>query len=363
MTIALDIMSGDCSPCSRIEAACAALLRYPQLHLVLIGDAELIRSQLGTGISLSRPLGDGITDLSDRITIIHASQAVTMAERPSHALRRKQDSSMWLAIEHVALGIAQACVSAGNTGALMVMGRHLLKTFPGIDRPALVSFIPTALSGTRSGGESRALVHKSSPVPAGTLLLDLGANVDCSAEQLCQFAALGSAMQSEVYDVESPRVGLLNVGAEDVKGSATVRLAHQLIESHDGINYCGFVEGNDLYSGRVDVVVCDGFAGNVALKASEAAVRMVADRIRTGAGLKRWQQLLLKLSLPFLKPAVRQIDPGRFNGATLLGLQGIVVKSHGAADSRQFGYAIDQAVRAAEHNATDRINERLEQLL
>ena len=354
-TIALDIMGGDCSPLSRIEAARAALLRYPQLHLILIGDAQLIRSRATTG----SPLTESAVDLNDRITVVHSTQTVSMAERPSHALRCKQDSSMWLAIEHVALGVAQACVSSGNTGGLMAIGRHLLKTFPGIDRPALVGCIPNALSGS----VSRALTHGSSNTPSGTLLLDLGANVDCSAEQLCQFAALGSAMKSEVYDVESPRVGLLNVGSEDVKGSATVRLAHQLIESHGGINYSGFAEGNDLYSGRLDVVVRDGFAGNVALKASEAAVRMVVEQVRAGVWLSRWRQLLLKLSLPFLQPAVRQLDPGRFNGATLLGLQGIVVKSHGSADSRQFGFAIDQAVRAAEHNATHRINERLEQLL
>ncbi|CAM3640887.1 phosphate acyltransferase PlsX [Parendozoicomonas haliclonae] len=329
-TIALDVMSGDCGPRSRICAAQDALTRHPHLHLVLVGDSRFIREHLSR-------------EVSDRVTVVHAAQTVSMDERPSRALRSKQDSSMWLAVEQVAMGMSQACVSAGNTGALMAMGRHLLKTFPGIDRPALVGQVPTSAGGT--------------------LLLDLGANVDCSADLLFQFAVLGSLLKSEVYDVVNPSVGLLNVGEEDIKGSETVRLAQQLIESHESLNYAGFIEGDDLYSGRVDVVVCDGFAGNVALKASEAAVRMVAHKLAAGVGLNSWQKVLLKLLKPLFKPMAASIDPGRYNGAMLLGLQGIVVKSHGAADARQFGFAIDQAVRAVEHNAVHRINERLEELL
>ncbi len=323
-------MSGDCCPRSRIRAAESALARHPRLSLILVGDQALIQAELAP-------------EYRHRTTIVHAAQTVAMGDRPSHALRYKQDSSMWLAIEQVALNHSLACVSAGNTGALMAMGRHLLKTFPGIDRPALVGCVPTLVGNT--------------------LLLDLGANVDCSAEQLFQFAALGALLKSEVYDVPNPRVGLLNVGAEDIKGSETVRLAQQLIEGHKGINYIGYVEGDDLYSGRVDVVVCDGFAGNVALKASEAAVRMVAARITSGSDLSGWQRALLTLCRPLFKPVMRSLDPERFNGAMLLGLQGIVVKSHGASNARLFGFAIDQAIQAVEHDATQRINERLEQLL
>ena len=323
-------MSGDCSPRSRIQAAQDALIRHRNLHLVLVGDSRLIRESLSH-------------DSDTRVTVVHASQTVAMDDRPSSALRRKQDSSMWLAVEQVAMGMSQACVSAGNTGALMAMGRHLLKTFPGIDRPALIGQVPT---------------------PAGfTLLLDLGANVDCSSELLCQFAVLGSLMASEVYGVSSPRIGLLNVGEEDVKGCERVRLAQQLIEGHDGLNYRGFVEGDDLFTGNVDVVVCDGFPGNVALKASEGAARLIASNLAAGAGLPRWQKIMLWLLRPFINKMVGSIDPGRFNGATLLGLQGGVVKSHGASDVRQFGFAIDQAVRVVEQSAVLRINERLESLL
>lgn len=334
-TIAVDMMSGDCGPHSRILAVQDALKRHPDLHLVLVGDSSFIRQGLKDN---SFP-----SDQNDRVTVVHAGQTVTMDDRPSQALRRKQDSSMWLALEQVAMGMSQACVSAGNTGALMAMGRHLLKTLPGIDRPALVGQVPSA-----SG-------H--------TLLLDMGANVDCSSDQLLQFAVLGSLMMSEVYGVEEPRVGLLNVGEEDVKGCERVRLTSQLLELNEDLNYCGSVEGDDLFSGRVDVVVCDGYPGNVALKASEGAARFMTSRLSSGAGLSWWGKLLLKLVRPLLKEMTSALDPSRFNGATLLGLQGVVVKSHGDSDERQFGYAIDQAVRAVEHSAVLRINERLESML
>ncbi|MTI14668.1 phosphate acyltransferase PlsX [Sansalvadorimonas verongulae] len=329
------MMSGDCGPHSRIQAAQEALVRHPDLHLVLVGDASFIR------VSLKE--NNFPSDNDGRVTVVHAGQTVTMEDRPSLALRRKQDSSMWLALEQVAMGMSQACVSAGNTGALMAMGRHLLKTLPGIDRPALVGQVPSA-SGQ-------------------TLLLDLGANVDSSSDQLLQFAVLGSLMMSEVHGIAQPRVGLLNVGEEDIKGCERVRLAGQLLESHESLNYFGYVEGTDLFSGRVDVVVCDGYPGNVALKASEGAVRLVVSRLLQGEGLSWRGRLLLKLVRPFVKGLSSAIDPSQFNGATLLGLQGVVVKSHGASDKRQFGYAIDQAVKAVEQSAVLHINERLELML
>ena len=328
-------MSGDCGPRSRIRAAGNALIKHPTLHLVLVGDSALIRDTLkAEGFS---------SDQGDRVTVIQAAQVVAMDDRPSQALRRKQDSSMWVAVEQVATGMSQACVSAGNTGALMAMGRHMLKTLPGIDRPALVGHMPS-----RSGE---------------VLLLDLGANVDCSSELLYQFAVLGSLMMSEVYSIDSPRIGLLNVGEEDYKGCERVRLAQQLISAHSELNYSGFVEGNDLFTGQVDVVVCDGFPGNVALKASEGAARLLAERVRRGAGLKGWRRVLAWLARPVMDILASSMDPGRFNGATLLGLQGIVVKSHGASDERQFAAAIDQAVRAVEQSAVEKINKRLEVML
>ncbi|MCL6268754.1 phosphate acyltransferase PlsX [Sansalvadorimonas sp. 2012CJ34-2] len=334
-TIALDIMSGDCGPHSRIRAAQETLKLHPGLHLILVGEAHLIREVLGAAET-------------DRITIIQAEQVVTMDDRPSQALRRKQDSSMWRAVEQVAMGMSQACVSAGNTGALMAMGRHLLKTLPGIDRPALVGPVPSA-SGQ-------------------TLLLDLGANIDCSAEQLHQFAVLGSLMMSEVYEVSCPRVGLLNVGEEEAKGSEKVRLAQQLLGDNDELNYFGFVEGDDLFSCAVDVVVCDGFPGNVALKSSEGAARYVmrqlqGKQLQGDLKLNLWHRMLAWVARPLLRRFVESLDPGRFNGATLLGLQGVVVKSHGSADEQQFLAAINQAVRAVEQNAVHRINDRLESML
>ncbi|WP_281646950.1 phosphate acyltransferase PlsX [Parendozoicomonas sp. Alg238-R29] len=334
-TIALDVMSGDCGPHSRIRAAQDALSRHADLHLVLVGDSSFIRQCLKD---------DGFPDSeNDRVTVVHAGQTVTMDDKPTQALRRKQDSSMWLALEQVAMGMSQACVSAGNTGALMVMGCHLLKTLPGIDRPALVGQLPSA-----SG-------H--------TLLLDLGANVDCSSDLLMQFAVLGSLMMSEVYGIAEPRVGLLNVGEEDAKGCERVRLAQQLLVQHEQLNYCGYVEGDGLFSGRVDVVVCDGYPGNVALKVSEGVVRFAVSRFMSGDGLSWWRKALLWLARPLIKMLTANIDPARFNGATLLGLQGVVVKSHGSSDERQFGYAIDQAVKAVEQSAVQRINERLELML
>ncbi len=323
-------MSGDCGPHSRIQAAQEALEQHPGLHLVLVGDTRLVRSLLSQAHA-------------ERITIIQADQVVTMDDRPSRALRRKQDSSMWRVVEQVAMGMSQACVSAGNTGALMAMGRHLLKTLPGIDRPALVGQVPS--------------------VSGDTLLLDLGANIDCSAELLHQFAVLGSLMMSEVYGVDKPRIGLLNIGEEEAKGCERVRLAQQIISTNDELNYCGFVEGNDLFSRDVDVIVCDGFPGNVALKSSEGAARYLIRQLQGGLGLGFKHKLLAWIARPLLRCFVESLDPGRFNGATLLGLQGVVVKSHGCADGRQFLAAINQAVKAVEQNAVHRINDRLESML
>ncbi|GAA4652407.1 phosphate acyltransferase PlsX [Kistimonas scapharcae] len=329
-TIALDVMSGDRSPRFRIAAALDCLSIHPGLHFILVGDRHFIRDSL-TGSA---------TELRSRITVVHADQVVTMDDRPSLALRRKQNSSMWRALEQVSMGVAQACVSAGNTGALMAMGRFLLKTHPGIDRPAIIGQIPS--------------------IGRDTFMLDLGANVDCNSEHLYQFAVLGSLMLSEVIGITAPTIGLLNVGQEDIKGDERVRLAQELILANPGLNYQGFVEGHDIFRGTVDLVVCDGFPGNVALKAGEGASSYISHVMRQGTGLTGWRKLYSYLALPFVRHMVRQIDPSRFNGASFLGLQGVVVKSHGGADQREFGYALERAVMEVERNAIYRINDKLE---
>ena len=323
-------MSGDRSPRVRVAAALDCLSLHPAFHFILVGDQRFIRNSLA----------DSAAGLRSRVTVVHADQVVTMYDRPSLALRRKQNSSMWRALEQVSMGVAQACVSAGNTGALMAMGRFLLKVHPGIDRPAIIGQIPS--------------------IGRDTFMLDLGANVDCNSEHLYQFAVLGSLMLSEVMGITAPTIGLLNVGQEDIKGDERVRLAQELILANPGLNYQGFVEGYDIFCGTVDLVVCDGFPGNVALKAGEGASSYISHVMCQGVGLTGWRKVYRYLALPFIRHLVRQIDPGRFNGASFLGLQGVVVKSHGGAGQREFGYALERAVREAENNAIYRINDKLE---
>ncbi len=332
ITLALDAMGGDHAPAIVLDAAIEALRRHPRLQLVLVGEEGLLRKELGR-----RGTSSG-----DRLRIRHASQVVAMDESPALALRGKKDSSMRVAIDLVRDGTAQACISAGNTGALMATAKFVLKTLPGIDRPAICTMIPTTTGHTH--------------------MLDLGANVECSAEHLLQFAVMGSVLASAVDNNPSPRVGLLNVGAEAIKGNDTVKAAARLLEASP-INYIGYIEGDDIYKGVADVVVCDGFVGNVALKASEGVAKMISGHMREAFGRNIFTRLAALVSLPVLKSIKHRFDPRRYNGASLLGLHGIVVKSHGGADAYAFGHAIDTALHEVEQAVPSRIDSQLEILL
>jgi glycerol-3-phosphate acyltransferase PlsX len=273
---------------------------------------------------------------------VHASEVITMDERPSQALRGKPDSSMRVALGLLAEGKAHACVSAGNTGALMALSRFVLKTLPGIDRPAMVAAMPT-----RSGY---------------CQLLDLGANVDCTAEHLYQFAVMGS-VAAEALGVVRPRVALLNVGTEDIKGNQQVKLAAGLLQPAPGLNYIGFVEGDGLYRGEADVVVCDGFVGNVLLKSSEGLALMIGERIERLFRRNLLSRLVGLMARPVLGRLKADLAPARHNGASFLGLQGIVVKSHGSADAQGFQSAIQRALIEIQENLPQRLRGRLEDLL
>ncbi|WP_018952401.1 phosphate acyltransferase PlsX [Thioalkalivibrio sulfidiphilus] len=331
-TIALDAMGGDHGPGVVVPAAVGALGKYPDIELVLVGDESML------GAEIARHPGQS----SERLRIHHASQVVGMDEPPAQALRNKKDSSMRVAINLVKDGKAHACVSAGNTGALMATARYVLKTLPGIDRPAISTAIPS--------------IH------GHTHMLDLGANVDCTAEHLFQFAVMGSVLVSAVDNNPSPKVGLLNIGQEEIKGSDQIKEAGRLLEASN-LNYIGFVEGDDIFCGDVDVVVCDGFVGNVSLKTSEGVARMVSHFIRAEFKRNLFSRFAALFALPVLGNLKKRIDPRLYNGASLLGLQGIVIKSHGGADAFSFENAIRIARLEVEKNIAQRIDKQLEQLL
>lgn len=333
LRIALDAMGGDHGAIVVVPAALAAVARTDALQIVLVGDAK----QLNQALSAQRSGYD-----ASRVQIVHASQQVAMAEAPAHALRNKRDSSMRVAIDLVRAGEAQACVSAGNTGALMAMARFALKTLPGIDRPAIVSQLPCI------GGH--------------THVLDLGANIDTSPEQLFQFAVMGSVLAHAVDNIERPTVGLLNIGEETIKGNDTVKRAAELL-TDSALNYVGFVEGDDIYKGRADVIVCDGFAGNVALKSSEGVATMIARYMREEFERTPLSRLAGWVASPVLKALKRRIDPRIYNGATLIGLRGIVIKSHGAADAFAFEQAIRQATAEVRKNVPEMISAQLAPIL
>lgn len=328
ITIALDAMGGDHGAVVTVPAALKALEREPDLKLILVGRREDLDAEL------KRCGAAG----SERLTVHHASEMVGMDEPPADALRKKKDSSMRVAINLVKDGAAQAVVSAGNTGALMATARFVLKTLPGIDRPAIVTTLPS----------TRGHVH----------VLDLGANVDCTPEQLQQFAVMGSILVSAVDGKEKPSVALLNIGAEDIKGNEIVKKTNELLRA-SRLNYCGYVEGDEIYSGDVDVIVCDGFVGNVALKTSEGLARMIAQFMREEFKRNLFTKLAALVALPVLKAFRRRVDPRRYNGATLIGLNGIVIKSHGGADSLAFRQAIFEAVAEVRNDVPARIGREL----
>ncbi|MCD6039924.1 MAG: plsX [Gammaproteobacteria bacterium] len=331
----MDAMGGDYGPSVIVPAALQILAKYNALHLVLVGDEEVLRKELK-----ARHACDQI-----RLVIHHASQCVEMGELPAVALRTKKDSSMRVAINLVKEGRAQACVSAGNTGALMATARFVLKTLPGIDRPAIISTFPTRVG------------HKN------MRMLDLGANVDCSVDNLFQFAVMGSVLASAVDNIANPTVCLLNIGEEDIKGNEQVKEAAQLLANSKAIHYMGYVEGDKLYHGLADVIVCDGFVGNVALKTSEGVASFIRQLIKEAFYSSLFTKLAALFAWPVMKSLSRRIDPDRYNGASLIGLKGIVIKSHGGAKTQAFAHAIEEAMIQVEKNVLQLIAEKIEQLL
>lgn len=324
-------MSGDLGPEVVVRAAAATLAKYVHIKLALVGD-ETILNKL-----VAQIIGDTDGD-NDRLRVVHASEVVEMSEPPVDALRKKKDSSMRVAINLVKNGEADACVSAGNTGALMATAKFVLKMLPGIDRPAIIAELPA------KGGS----VH----------MLDLGANTQATADQLFQYAVMGSIVAADIAQLERPRVALLNIGAEDIKGSDTVKEAAEVL-SKSTLNYVGFIEGNHLFSGKADVVVTDGFTGNVALKTIEGAVGLTVHHLKrafTSSWLARLQAFLAG---SVLRKLALEVDPRHYNGATLVGLNGIVIKSHGGADALAFQHAIDTAIVETRNQLPEQIGSLL----
>jgi phosphate acyltransferase len=324
LPIAVDVMSGDSEPREYVAGVLRALAEDSELRALLVGEPQLISAALA-------PLPASVRE---RAAVVATTQVVTMQEKPREAIRRKKDSSMRVAIDQVHGGQASACVSAGNTGALTAIAHFVLKTLPGVERAAIISAIP-ALHG---------LTH----------MLDLGANTKATPEQLRQFAAMGAIVARDVYGVASPRIGLLNIGEEDIKGHEGVQAAHALL-TPSGLNYVGFVEGDDIFSGDVDVVVTDGFTGNVALKTMEGVAGLIADRLRREFQVSLYGRLAGLIARPVLRRAAAGLDPRRYNGACMVGLSGIVVKSHGRADGVAFARAIGTATLAVRRGLTSHI--------
>ncbi|WP_416308417.1 phosphate acyltransferase PlsX [Neptunicella sp. SCSIO 80796] len=331
LTIALDVMGGDFGPPVTIPAAIAAVRENPALRVILCGNQT----------DIEKSLSDNHFSHSEQISILHCTQVVEMDERPTATIRNKTDSSMRRALELVEQGKAGACVSAGNTGALMTNAYYVLKTLPGIDRPALVTALPTI---------SDKKVY----------LLDLGANVECNSEILFQYAVMGSVMAEEVEGINKPRVALLNVGEEQIKGNDRVKHAAQLLSDAEGINYIGYLEGNDIFSNRADVVVTDGFVGNIALKACEGLGKLVIGEVKRVSGKSLLTKIMAKLALPFLKKIYSRVNPDQYNGASLIGLRGIVVKSHGNASSDAYLYAIREATQEISRQVPAKIKDKIE---
>ena len=322
-------MGGDHGPSVTLPATAALLRSDARVSAIAVGQADVLEPALA-------PLRE---ELGERLSLQAASQVVDMDEPPASALRGKKDSSMRVAINLVKAGRAQAAVSAGNTGALMAISRFVLKTLPGIDRPAIASILPTA----------RGHCH----------VLDLGANVDCTAEHLMQFGIMGAMLVSAVEHVERPTVGLLNIGEEEIKGNEVVKEAADLLRASD-LNFYGNVEGTDIYRGTTDVVVCDGFVGNVALKTSEGLAQMLGDFLREEFGRNWLSKLSALVAMPALKRFKRRVDHRNYNGASLLGLRGVVVKSHGSADQFAFERAVWRAAEEARNSLIERISERMQ---
>ena len=327
--IAIDCMGGDHGPSVTVPAALRFLVDHPAANLILVGREEDIRPLLGGQAA------------NPALRVVHASEVVEMDESPALALRNKKDSSMRVAINLVKAGEADACVSAGNTGALMAISRFVLKMLPGIERPAICAPLPTLTGHTH--------------------MLDLGANVDCGPEHLLQFGIMGAMLVSAMEHRERPTVGLLNIGEEEIKGNDAVKGAAELLRN-SGLNFVGNVEGDGIYKGEADVVVCDGFVGNVALKTSEGLAQMLASSLRAEFKRNWLTKVAALIAMSVLNNFKKRFDHRRYNGAILLGLKGISVKSHGSADAFAFGFAISRAFDAAENGALERISARVSEI-
>ncbi len=335
ITVAIDAMGGDYGPKVTVPGAILTLKNNSNLNLILVGDQDKIQAAL---------LEAG-SSVSSRLSIVHASECVSMDEQPTIALRTKKDSSMRVALNLVYQNKADACVSAGNTGALMATARFVLKTLPGIDRPAILSPLPTIKRGKC------------------VYMLDLGANVDCKPQHLLQFAVMGSVFVAARENKLNPTVGLLNIGEEAIKGNELVKETAPLLQNCKAIDYYGFVEGDDISAGTVDVVICDGFVGNVALKAMEGSAKLIAQFLKEALTRNVLTKLASICILPILRDFKCRIDPAQYNGASLVGLRGIVVKSHGSASIAAFRYAIEHALQEVEQSIPNRISAEVKKLL
>ena len=327
--IAIDCMGGDHGPSVTVPAALRFLAEHPEANLVLVGQEGVLRPLLGSDQE------------NQRWRLVHATQVVGMDESPALALRNKKDSSMRVAINLVKHGEADACVSAGNTGALMAISRFVLKMLPGIDRPAICAPLPT--------------------VNGQTHMLDLGANVDCGPEHLLQFGIMGAMLVSALEHKDRPTVGLLNIGEEDIKGNEVVKAAAELLRT-SGLNFVGNVEGDGIFKGEADVIVCDGFVGNVSLKTCEGLAQLLASTLKSEFKRNWLTKIAALFAMSVLNRFKKRFDHRRYNGAVLLGLKGISVKSHGSADVLAFGNAIGRAYDAAQNRVLERITERMEQM-
>lgn len=334
LSVALDAMGGDYGPQVSVPAAKQALNTFPALHIIMVGDSAILEPLL-----IQYQLQH-----HERLRLVHASEVVAMNDKPLVALRSLKDSSMRVALNLVQNGEAKACVSAGNTGALMALSKTILKVLPGIDRPALISALPNLQGG-----------H--------TYLLDLGANISCDADTLFQFALMGSVMAEEVEGRTFPKIHLLNVGEEEIKGNDQVKQAAQLLSQCQQVNYCGYIEGNDLFSGKADVIVADGFVGNVTLKTCEGLAKLFKQQMISSINHNWFSKLCGWLLKPALKPQFAYMNPDLYNGASLIGLRGIVIKSHGSAQQNAFFNAIGEAIKEIERQVPAQITDKLEAVL
>jgi glycerol-3-phosphate acyltransferase PlsX len=324
-------MGGDFGPSVTVPACIKALQQHPDLFLVLVGSQTQIEPLL-KGMSAST---------RERLSIVHTEVAIDEESPPGSVLRKYKDSSMYLAVSLVKDGLVAACVSAGGTGALLLTGRHLLKTISGIGKPAIIASIPVLDSEQRC------------------YLLDVGADLTCDASQLYQYAVMGSVLDSVTHVRENPRIALLNVGHEEHKGTDQIRQAAQILENTEGLNYVGFIESNEVFIGKADVIVCDGFSGNVLIKSSAGLVRVIESLFHDSVQRNLFYRILGLLAAPLLRPLRERIDPSQFNGASVVGLQGIIVKSHGNANTTAFGHAIEEALNELSNNLPELIRQKI----